>query len=218
MRWRTPSNASWMPRCARPSRSRRSASPSERSNSTLGCSRTPARTRCSTYARSALLEHDAVDADRREQVGEHEPGRTGADDRHLGLVAGHAANDGPPAAVNGGGTGRGAGAWPVRARARATDTMNAVATTSHSTSSTSSTRRQHGPEPAARRLARHELDGRRGAVHRCVPDAVAVLLAAVRVLDVAGQRGAQLHARARSRAWHRIPRCRRRTGTHRSPR
>ena len=32
----------------------------------------------------ALLEHDAVDVARREQVGEHEPGRTGADDRHLG--------------------------------------------------------------------------------------------------------------------------------------
>ena len=34
----------------------------------------------------ALLEHDAVDAAGRQQVGEHEPGRAGADDRHLGLV------------------------------------------------------------------------------------------------------------------------------------
>ena len=41
----------------------------------------------------ALLEHDAVDAASGEQVGEHEPGRTGADDRHLGLVACHAAHD-----------------------------------------------------------------------------------------------------------------------------
>jgi hypothetical protein len=33
-----------------------------------------------------LFEHDAVDAAGGEQVGEHEPGRAGADDRHLGLV------------------------------------------------------------------------------------------------------------------------------------
>ena len=52
MRWRRPSNASSMPRWVRPSRSRRSASPRPRSSSTLGCSSTPARTRCSTYSRS----------------------------------------------------------------------------------------------------------------------------------------------------------------------
>ena len=34
----------------------------------------------------ALLEHDAVDVASGEEVGEHETGRTGADDRHLGLV------------------------------------------------------------------------------------------------------------------------------------
>ena len=51
-RWRRPSKASSMPRCARPSRSSRSARPSSRSDTTLGCSSTPARTRCSTYSRS----------------------------------------------------------------------------------------------------------------------------------------------------------------------
>src|SRR3954447_12042993 len=52
MRWRRPSKASSIPRWERPSRSRRSARPSDRSSSTLGCSSTPARTRCSMYARS----------------------------------------------------------------------------------------------------------------------------------------------------------------------
>ena len=59
----------------------------------------------------ALLEHDAVDATGGEQVGEHEPGRAGADDRHLGLVgAPIGAHDG--SAVSAAARGPGGGVAP----------------------------------------------------------------------------------------------------------
>ena len=144
----------------------------------------------------ALLEHDAVDAPRREQVGEHEPGRTGADDRHLGLVgrppspmmrsAGHAQAARAP----------GGGAGPGGPRARATDTMNAVAATSHSTSSTSSDRRRARDEnpPPPGRLHACELHGRR-ASRRAAPPTCGRRRRRGRsvLLDLAGQVGPQRH-------------------------
>ena len=62
---------------------RRRRSPSSRS--TVPCSSTPARTRCSTYSRGRGLEHDRLDARALEQVREQQPGGPGADDPDLGL-------------------------------------------------------------------------------------------------------------------------------------
>ena len=91
MRWRRPSNASSMPRWARPSRSSRSASPRLAQQLDGRVLEHAGPHAVLDVVAVALLEHDAVDAARRQEVGQHEPGRPGPDDRHLGLGDGHAA-------------------------------------------------------------------------------------------------------------------------------
>ena len=86
MRWRRPSNASWTPRWLRPSRSRRSASPRPAQQLDGRVLEHAGADAVLDVLAVALLEHDAVDAPRGQQVGQHEPGGSGADDRHLGLV------------------------------------------------------------------------------------------------------------------------------------
>ena len=53
----------------------------------MPCSSTPARTRCSTYSRLRVLQHDRVDALPVQQVRQQQPGRPGADDPDLGAHA-----------------------------------------------------------------------------------------------------------------------------------